>query len=43
MRRLIDRIERATLRKYNFLLNVWFYISLGNNPRQAWHKARDTL
>lgn len=43
MRRLIARIERAVLRKYNFLLNVWFYVSLGNNPRQAWNKARDTL
>ena len=43
MRRLINRIERAILRKYNFLLNVWFFMSLGNNPRRAWNKARDTL
>lgn len=43
MRRLINRIERAALRKYNFLLNVWFYVQLGNNPCKAWNKARDTL
>lgn len=42
-RRLIDRIERGIVRKYNFVLDVHFYCSLGYGIRRAWTLAKNTL
>lgn len=39
----IHRFERGLLRRYNFLLNFWFFLDLGYSIRRAWNAARDTL
>lgn len=41
--RLIDRIDNWLLHRYNFALNVAFFMRLGYPLRRAWKMARDTL
>lgn len=43
MRRLINRLDRAILRKYNFVLDVHYYLTRGHTLRTAWYLAKNTL
>lgn len=40
---LIHRIDRAILRKYNFVLDFHYYLMRGYRLRAAWFMARNTL
>lgn len=39
----MHRFERWLLGKYNFVHNVYFFLSLGYGLKRAWNAARNTL
>lgn len=43
LNRTLDRIDNWLLHRYNFALNVAFFMRLGYPLRRAWKMARDTL
>jgi hypothetical protein len=43
MRRLIANLERAALRRYEFVMNVIYYLRRGHRIGKAIELARDTL
>jgi hypothetical protein len=43
VRRLIRRIERASIAAHEFVCNTWFYLRRGHDIGTALSLARDTL